>query len=110
MGVQKITKIKGDCKTYPKSGQKVTVHYTGYLGSIGGKKFDSSLDRKEPFSFTLNQGEVIAGWDIGIAKMSLGEKAYLICSHDVAYGAGGSPGVIPPYTSLIFEIKLLKIK
>lgn len=109
MAVTKLLKKKGDCKTYPKPGQKVTVHYTGYLGVVGGAKFDSSRDRKEPFEFKIGQGQVIRGWDEGIAQMSVGERAYLICTHDVAYGAEGSPGGIPPYSTLIFDVELLKV-
>ena len=110
MGVLKITKRKGDGRTFPRLGQKVTVHYTGYLGAIGGKKFDSSRDRNEPFSFNIGHGQVIRGWDEGVAQMSLGEKAYLACTHDVAYGAQGSPGVIPPFATLIFEVELLSVR
>ncbi|MBX7201865.1 MAG: FKBP-type peptidyl-prolyl cis-trans isomerase [Bacteroidia bacterium] len=89
----------------PKTGQKVTVHYTGYL--LNGKKFDSSFDRNEPFTFTLGKGEVIAGWDEGIAMMKVGESATFIIPSLLAYGANGS-GAIPPFSPLIFDVQLIK--
>uniref|UniRef100_A0A1B6EME9 peptidylprolyl isomerase n=1 Tax=Cuerna arida TaxID=1464854 RepID=A0A1B6EME9_9HEMI len=108
MGVE-IEVIKpGDGVTKPKPGQRVVVHYTGTLEN--GKKFDSSRDRGTPFKFRLGKGEVIRGWDQGVAQLSLGERAKLTCSPDFAYGAAGHPGVIPPNSTLIFDVELLRIE
>jgi FK506-binding protein 1 len=106
-GVTKVTQVHGDGKTYPKRGQRVTVHYIGEL--VGGKRFDSSVERGEPFSFTLGMGQVIRGWDDGVAQMSLGEQALLKISPDYGYGARGAPPDIPPNAVLIFQVKLLSI-
>ncbi|VEU20043.1 DEKNAAC100269 [Brettanomyces naardenensis] len=97
----------GDGKTFPQAGDLVTVHYTGTLEN--GKKFDSSRDRSKPFQFRLGQGMVIAGWDQGFAKMSLGEKALLTIPGDLAYGSRGFPGLIPPNATLLFDVELLRI-
>jgi len=107
MGVEVETVQEGDGTTFPKAGQTVEVHYTGTLEN--GKKFDSSRDRGSPFKFRIGQGEVIKGWDEGVAKLSLGQRANLRCSPDYAYGSKGVPGVIPPNSVLIFDVELLKI-
>ncbi|XP_019968674.1 peptidyl-prolyl cis-trans isomerase FKBP1A-like [Paralichthys olivaceus] len=106
MGVNVETLRQGDGRTFPQRGQRVEVHYVGTL--TNGKKFDSSRDRERPFVFKLGLGEVIRAWDEGVARMSIGEVARLTCSPDYAYGASGYPPVIPPNSSLIFEVELLK--
>jgi FKBP-type peptidyl-prolyl cis-trans isomerase len=88
-------------------GKFVSVHYTGTLES--GKKFDSSLDRGEPFQFKLGAGMVIAGWDQGVAGMKVGGKRKLTIPSHLGYGDRGYPGVIPPRATLIFEVELLGI-
>lgn len=105
MGVEVQTIKPGDGSTYPRNGQTVVVHYTGTLEN--GTKFDSSRDRGKPFKFKIGKGEVIKGWDQGVARMSLGERANLICSPDFAYGSRGHPGVIPPNATLKFDVELL---
>ena len=93
----------------PKSGQTVSVHYTGWLDNNGqrGKKFDSSRDRGAPFSFVLNGQQVIAGWDSGVATMRVGGKRTLVIPPEQGYGARGAGGVIPPNATLIFDVELL---
>ena len=91
----------------PEPGQIVVVHYTGWLPD--GTKFDSSVDRNEPFAFVLGTGQVIEGWDQGVAKMRVGDKARLTIPPELAYGDQGYPGAIPPKATLIFEVELLSV-
>lgn len=96
----------------PRAGQSVSVHYTGWLDESGkkGKKFDSSRDRGQPFSFPLGQGQVIAGWDEGVATMKVGGKRTLVIPAALGYGARGAPGAIPPNATLIFDVELLGVR
>ena len=92
-------------------GHKVSVHYTGWLYNNGqkGAKFDSSLDRGQPFSFTLGAKQVIRGWDEGVSGMKVGGKRTLIIPPDLAYGQRGAGGVIPPNATLTFDVELLQV-
>lgn len=86
---------------------KITVHYTGWL--TNGKKFDSSVDRGEPFTFTLGVGQVIQGWDQGFAGMKVGGKRKLTIPPHMGYGARGAGGAIPPNSTLVFEVELISV-
>lgn len=104
----KVEILKQGAGPKPKSGQDVTVHYTGTLAS--GKKFDSSRDRGKPFTFNLGGGQVIRGWDEGVALLPIGSQAKITIPPDLGYGASGAGGVIPPNATLIFDIELLDAK
>jgi FKBP-type peptidyl-prolyl cis-trans isomerase len=108
MNELKIERLTPGNGPKPQAGQIVVVHYTGRLAD--GTKFDSSVDRNEPFEFALGAGQVIAGWDKGLAQMQVGEKARLTIPPEMGYGAQGYPGVIPPNATLVFEVELLEIK
>jgi len=96
----------------PRQNQTAIVHYTGwlYVNGVKGKKFDSSVDRNEPFEFPVGQGRVIAGWDQGVATMKVGGKRTLIVPPQLGYGARGAGGAIPPNATLIFDVELLGLK
>lgn len=96
----------------PKTGQTCVMHYTGWLYEDGkkGTKFDSSVDRGEPFEFSIGTGQVIGGWDEGVATMKVGGKRTLIIPPQLGYGAAGAGGVIPPNATLIFDVELLGVK
>ncbi len=97
------------------AGKNVTVHYTGWLYDANrpdkhGKKFDSSKDRNDPFSFRLGAGQVIAGWDQGVAGMKVGGQRTLVIPSQLGYGARGAGGAIPPHATLVFDVELLDVK
>lgn len=110
-GLQIIDTVVGTGAT-PKKGQTCVMHYTGWLynNATKGKKFDSSVDRNEPFEFPIGAGRVIAGWDEGVASMKVGGKRTLIIPPELGYGARGAGGVIPPNATLMFDVELLGVK
>ena len=110
-GLQYIDEVVGE-GTEAKGGEQVTVHYTGWLynNREKGKKFDSSVDRNEPFEFPIGQRQVIGGWDEGVATMKVGGKRTLIIPPALGYGARGAGGVIPPNATLMFDVELLDVK
>ena len=100
--------VKPGTGAAPTAGKQVKVHYTGTLEN--GKKFDSSLDRGEPFSLTIGVGQVIPGWDEGVLSMKVGGKRKLVIPPQLGYGASGAGGVIPPNATLIFDVELLEVQ
>ena len=108
----KITDTKVGTGATPRPGQICVMHYTGWLyeGGAKGKKFDSSVDRGQPFEFPIGQRKVIPGWEEGVATMKVGGKRTLIIPPELGYGARGAGGVIPPNATLIFDVELLDVK
>jgi len=108
----KIEDTKVGTGASPKTGQTCVMHYTGWLYQNGakGQKFDSSVDRGQPFEFPIGMGRVIKGWDEGVASMKVGGKRTLIIPPALGYGARGAGGAIPPNATLIFEVELLDVK
>lgn len=98
---------QGDNKTFPTAGDELSMHYTG---TFNGKKFDSSRDRNDPFVFRIGVGQVIAGWDRGVVRMSLGERAVLHVPARLGYGAVGAGSTIPPNADLDFDVELLRVE
>ena len=107
-GVQYEDHVTGTGE-FPKQGQTVTVHYTGWLDDNGakGKKFDSSVDRGQPFNFKLGVGQVISGWDIGVSTMQVGGQRTLVLPPEHGYGQRGAGAAIPPGATLIFDVELI---
>jgi FKBP-type peptidyl-prolyl cis-trans isomerase len=106
-GLQYIDQVVGTGDTAT-AGQTVSVHYTGWL--TNGKKFDSSVDRGQPFSFRLGVGQVIKGWDEGVQGMKVGGKRKLTIPSNLGYGARGAGGLIPPHATLVFDVELLGVQ
>ena len=114
MAMQKIDLTAGTGAEI-KSGQTALVHYTGWLYDVGatenkGKKFDSSVDRNEPFEFPVGAGMVIKGWDEGVVGMKVGGKRRLVIPPEMGYGSRGAGGVIPPGATLVFDVELVEIR
>ena len=109
-GIRYRDEVVGEGES-PRSGQWVTVHYTGWLDNQGqpGRKFDSSRDRGDPFQFMIGMGQVISGWDIGVSTMKVGGRRILVLPPEHGYGARGAGGVIPPNATLVFEVELQDI-
>jgi peptidylprolyl isomerase len=107
-----ITDTKEGTGATPRTGQTCVMHYTGWLyeNGVKGKKFDSSLDRGDPFQFKIGQRQVIGGWDEGVATMKVGGKRTLIIPPELGYGARGAGGVIPPNATLMFDVELLAVQ
>ena len=110
-GLQYTDTVEGNGAS-PQTGQTCMMHYTGWLYDNGakGKKFDSSLDRGQPFEFPIGTGRVIRGWDEGVATMKVGGKRTLIIPPQLGYGPRGAGGVIPPNATLMFDVELLGVK
>jgi peptidylprolyl isomerase len=108
----KIQDTQAGTGASPRTGQICVMHYTGWLYQDGkkGAKFDSSLDRGQPFEFPIGTGRVIKGWDEGVASMKVGGKRTLIIPPELGYGSRGAGGVIPPNATLLFEVELLGVK
>lgn len=108
-GLEYTILAEGTGADSPNAGRKVTVHYTGWLNNDGqpGKKFDSSVDRNAPFSFTIGVGQVIKGWDEGVMSMKKGEKRRLFIPATLGYGSRGAGAIIPPNADLIFDVELI---
>ncbi len=106
-GLEYVDEVVGSGPS-PRQGQTVVVHYTGWL--TDGKKFDSSVDRGQPFEFVIGTGQVIRGWDEGVASMKVGGKRRLTIPADLGYGSRGAGGAIPPNATLIFDVQLLGVK
>ena len=108
----KYIDVKAGTGAAPKTGQTCVMHYTGWLyeGGKKGAKFDSSVDRGQPFEFPIGTGRVIKGWDEGVATMNVGGKRTLIIPPELGYGARGAGSVIPPNATLMFDVELLAIK
>ena len=107
----KITDTQAGTGATPKTGQTCVMHYTGWLYQDGkkGAKFDSSVDRGQPFEFPIGTGRVIRGWDEGVASMKVGGKRTLIIPPELGYGSRGAGGVIPPNAALMFDVELLGV-
>ena len=110
-GLQIIDNVVGKF-AQPKTGQTCVMHYTGWLYKDGkkGAKFDSSVDRGQPFEFRIGTGQVIAGWDEGVSTMKVGGKRTLIIPPELGYGASGAGGSIPPNSTLVFDVELLGVR